>query len=170
LNELDGLIKGGFDITPIFSFNTANLDTRFFKADEFCDVITEKTGKTPIKTIVAAEPLGTSQAMDIMLVAPCTGNTMAKIAGGITDTPVTMAVKAHLRNGKPVVLSVSSNDALGVNGKNIGALMNTKHVYFVPFAQDSPEGKPNSLIADTTLITATCLAALENRQLQPVLL
>lgn len=117
LAAVDDLVESGFDITPIFSFNTAKLDTRFFKAEEFRAVIKEKTGKDPITTIPEAEPIGTSRGLELMLVAPCTGNTLAKIAHGITDTPVTMAVKAQLRNNRPVVLSISSNDALGANAK-----------------------------------------------------
>lgn len=170
LSAVDGLIQAGFDITPIFSFNVDKLDTRFYKHEDFAGIITEKTGKKPITTIVEAEPIGTSAGLELMLVAPCTGNTLAKIAHGITDTPVTMAVKAELRNNRPVVLSVSSNDALGANAKNLGTLLNTKNVYFVPFGQDSPTTKSNSLIADTTKIVQTCLAALEGKQLQPVML
>lgn len=170
LTAVDDLVAHGFDVTPVFSFNTSKLDTRFYKAAEFEELIRQKTGKTPIKTIPEAEPIGTSKGLELMLVAPCTGNTLAKIAHGITDTPVTMAVKAHLRNGRPVVLSISSNDALGANAKNIGILLNTRNVYFVPFAQDAPAVKSNSLIADTTRIRETCLAALEGKQLQPVLL
>lgn len=169
LNALDELLEEDFDVTPIFSFNAASLDTRFYKAEEFERIILEKTGKHPIKTIVGAEPIGTNAGLELMLVAPCTGNTLAKIAHGITDTPVTMAVKATLRNNRPVVLSVSSNDALGANAKNLGALMNTKNVYFVPFGQDNPETKSNSLIADTSLILPACKYALKGKQLQPVL-
>jgi dipicolinate synthase subunit B len=169
LLAIDDLLAADFDITPIFSFNVANLDTRFFEHNDFRREVALKTGKTPITTIVDAEPIGTSAGLELLLVAPCTGNTLAKIAHGITDTPVTMAVKAELRNNRPVVLSVSSNDALGANGKNLGLLLNTKNVYFVPFSQDAPHIKSNSLIADTTLIPATCLAALKGRQLQPVM-
>ncbi len=169
LEAIEDLCAHGFDLTPIFSFNAASLDTRFFMAQDFREKIISLTGKEPITTIVEAEPIGTSAGLELMLVAPCTGNTLAKIANGITDTPVTMAVKATLRNNRPVVLSVSSNDALGANAKNLGLLMNTKNIYFVPFGQDSPKNKSNSLIADTTLITATCSAALEGKQLQPVM-
>ena len=177
LAAVDDLAAHGFDLTPVFSFNVSSLDTRFFKAADFEELIRQKTGKTPIKTIPEAEPIGTSAGLELMLVAPCTGNTLAKIAHGITDTPVTMAVKAQLmavkaqlRNDRPVVLSISSNDALGANAKNLGLLLNTRNVYFVPFSQDAPEKKHNSLIADTSRIREACLAALEGRQLQPVLL
>ncbi len=169
LSAIDDLTAHGFDITPIFSFNVANLDTRFFKQADFEREVTMRTGKAPIKTIVDAEPLGTSNAMELMLVAPCTGNTLAKLANGITDTPVTLAVKAHLRNNRPVVISVSSNDALGANAKNIGKLLNTRNVYFVPLRQDMPGKKPNSIVADMKLLVDTCNKALEGEQLQPVL-
>lgn len=169
LKAIDDLIAAEFDITPIFSFNVSTLDTRFFKQKDFEQIIIEKTGKQPIKSIVDAEPIGTKAGLELMLVAPCTGNTLAKIAHGITDTPVTMAVKAELRNNRPVVLSVSSNDALGANAKNLGLLMNTKNIYFVPFGQDAPHSKTNSLIADTTIIVPACKAALEGIQLQPAI-
>lgn len=169
IKAVDDLVAADFDITPIFSFNVSSLDTRFYKQKDFEDIITQKTGKTPIKTIVDAEPIGTKSGLELMLVAPCTGNTLAKIAHGITDTPVTMAVKAELRNNRPVVLSVSSNDALGANAKNLGLLMNTKNMYFVPFGQDAPRSKTNSLIADTSMIVPTCQAALEGKQIQPTL-
>ena len=169
LTAVDDLVANGYDVTPIFSFNVSTLDTRFFKQADFERIIVEKTGKQPIKTIVDAEPLGTAKALDLMLVAPCTGNTLSKIAHGITDTPVTLAVKAHLRNNRPVVLSVSSNDALGANAKNIGLLLNTRNIYFVPFGQDAPIKKPNSLIADVSLIVPTCKEALDGKQIQPTL-
>ena len=170
LVALQAMIEAGHDVIPVFSFNVSDLDTRFFKAKDFEGEIVRLTGKRPIKTIVEAEPMGTSKGVDLMLVAPCTGNTLSKIAHGITDTPVTMAVKATLRNNKPVVLSVSSNDALGANARNIGTLLNTKNLFFVPFGQDSPKGKPNSLIADTSLILPTCEKAIDGKQIQPIFL
>ena len=170
LKMLDKLIALGYDVTPIFSFNVATLDTRFFKQADFERLIVEKTGKQPIKTIVEAEPFGTKSAVDVMLVAPCTGNTLAKLSNGITDTPVTLAVKAHLRNNRPVVIAVSSNDSLGANARNLGRLMNTKNFYFVPFGQDAPDGKPNSLVADFTLVPKTIEYALLGKQFQPVVL
>lgn len=169
LSSLDALTDGGFDLTPIFSFNVASLDTRFYKQADFEQLIVKKTGKRPIKTIAEAEPLGTSSPLDLMIVAPCTGNTLAKLANSITDTPVTMAVKAHLRNNRPVVLSVATNDGLAGSGKNIAKLLNTKNIYFVPFGQDSPFKKPNSLVADMKLLLPTCLTALDGKQLQPIL-
>ena len=169
LLAIDDLTANGFDITPIFSYNVSSFDTRFFRQADFERLVVEKTGKQPIKSIVDAEPIGTGKGFDLMIVAPCTGNTLAKLAYGITDTPVTMAVKAHLRNNRPTVLSVSSNDALGANAKNIGTLLNTKNIYFVPFGQDAPTKKTNSLIADTTLIVPTCKCAMEGKQIQPIL-
>lgn len=168
LSAIERLVECGYDLTPIFSFNVANTDTRFFKAADFENEIIRLTGKTPIKTIVQAETIANSD-LELMLVAPCTGNTLAKIAHGITDTPTTMAVKATLRNNKPVVLSVSSNDALGANAKNIGALSNTRNVYFVPYGQDNPKNKPNSLIANLDLVPETVQLALKGVQLQPIL-
>ena len=131
--------------------------------------VTEITGKEGIRTIAQAEPVGPKKLFDIMIIAPCTGNSLAKLAAGITDTPVLMAAKAHMRNGRPLVISVSTNDALGVNFKNIGALMHMKNIYFVPFGQDSWQKKPTSMIAKTELIPETLEAALAGRQLQPVI-
>ena len=168
IEVLKTLVTAGHDIMPIFSYNVSTLDTRFYKARDFENDIIAITGKTPIKTIVDAEPMGTSKSVDLLLVAPCTGNTLSKIAHGITDTPVTMAVKATLRNNKPVVISVSSNDALGANARNIGTLLNTRNIFFVPFGQDDSTKKPNSLIADTSLILPTCEKAMEGKQLQPL--
>ena len=168
IEVLKTLVTAGHDIMPIFSYNVSTLDTRFYKAKDFENDIIAITGKAPIKTIVDAEPMGTSKSVDLLLVAPCTGNTLSKIAHGITDTPVTMAVKATLRNNKPVVISVSSNDALGANARNIGTLLNTRNIFFVPFGQDDSTKKPNSLIADTSLILPTCEKAMEGKQLQPL--
>ncbi len=170
LVALNQIIDAGHEVMPVFSYVVSAFDTRFFKAKDFEDEIIRLTGKTPIKTIVEAEPMGTAKGVDLMLVAPCTGNTLAKIAHGITDTPVTMAVKATLRNNKPVVLSVSSNDALGANARNIGTLLNTRNLFFVPFGQDAPVKKPNSLIADTSLILPTCEKAIESKQITPLFL
>ncbi|HKL94402.1 MAG TPA: dipicolinate synthase subunit B [Clostridia bacterium] len=168
LTAIDDLIANDFDITPVFSFNVATFDTRFFKAKDFRQIIEEKTGKKVIDTIVEAEPVA-QMNLELLLIAPCTGNTLAKIAHGITDTPVTMASKAQLRNNRPIVLSVSSNDALGANAKNLGTLLNNKNIYFVPLGQDAPTKKANSLIANTSLITTTCIEALSGRQLQPII-
>ncbi len=170
LNVIDDLIAADYDLTPIFSYNVSNLDTRFFKQKDFEDLVIAKTGKHPIKTIVDAEKIGAKSGLELMLVAPCTGNTLAKLAYGITDTPVTMAVKACLRNNLPVVLSISSNDSLGANAQNIGRLLNSRNVYFVPFKQDDPINKPNSIIADTSKVVYTVNNALITRQVQPILL
>ena len=170
LKTIDTLIDLGYDVTPIFSFNVATLDTRFFKQADFERLVVEKTGKTPIKTIIDAEPFGTKNAVDVMLVLPCTGNTLGKLANGITDTPVTLAVKAHLRNNRPVVIAVSSNDSLGANARNIGRLMNTRNYYFVPFGQDAPTNKPNSLVADFGFVPKTIEYALQGKQFQPIVL
>lgn len=167
--QVSVLLEAGARIQPIFSANVQTTDSRFGSTSEYIRHITELTGSKPILTTEEAEPLGPSACLDILLLAPCTGNTLAKLANGITDSPVLMAAKAHLRNLKPLVISISTNDALGMNFKNIGLLYNTKHIYFVPFGQDNPEKKPNSLIARTHLIKETLELALEERQIQPVL-
>lgn len=168
LGVMKGLCDKGFELVPVFSFVTAGLDTRFFKAEDFYAEVMRITRRRPITSIVDAEPLGTKEKLDLILVSPCTGNSLAKIANGITDTPVTMAVKAHLRNCRPVLISLSSNDALGANAKNLGLLLNTKNIYFVPFGQDNPELKTKSLIADVSLTEQSVEAALTGKQLQPI--
>ena len=145
-------------------------DTRFGKAAALIDEVETLCKEKIIHDIAAAEPIGPKNLLDIIVVSPCTGNTLAKIALGITDTPVTMAVKAHLRNNKPVVLAPATNDALGASAKNIGLLHNTKNIYFVPYGQDDPFSKNNSLVCDFSLIPKTVESALNNTQLQPVLL
>ncbi len=127
------------------------------------------TGNDPITTIEDAEPIGPKKYLDVLAIVPCTGNTLAKLANGITDTPVLMAAKAHLRNGKPLVISISTNDGLSMNLKNIGLVLNAKNIYFVPFGQDSPKDKPNSLVAHTNLLKDTIEQALEGKQIQPVI-
>lgn len=167
--ELEKLIAEGADVLPIISEVVDKFDTRFGKADDWKARIEGITGKKIIKSIVDAEPIGPKSLLDIMVVAPCTGNTLGKIANAVTDTSVTMAAKAHLRNGKPLVLAISTNDGLGANAKNLGLLLNAKNVYFVPFGQDDPIKKCNSLTANNELIIPTLLEALKGRQLQPVL-
>ncbi len=167
--HIEALAKEGADIYPIVSYSVDSFDTRFGKAEEWKNKLKEITGKDIISTIVDAEPVGPQLKMDIMIVAPCTGNTIAKLANAITDTPVTMACKAHLRNQRPLVLAIATNDALGGNAKNIGLLLNTKNVYFVPFGQDAPIGKPNSMIANFDKIKATLEEALKGKQIQPIL-
>lgn len=167
--QMEYLSENGFDILPIMSFNAACTDTRFGKAREHIERITEICGKAPILTIDAAEPIGPKNMTDIMIIAPCTGNTMAKLANSITDTPVTMAVKSHLRGEKPVLIALSTNDALAGSFKNIGILMNLRHYYFVPFSQDDCVKKPNSLSADFGLIERAAKSALVGKQIQPVI-
>lgn len=170
LVEMENMILEGAEIYPIVSNAVKSTDTRFGLSGELLDRITKITGKKVMDSIVDVEPLGPKGIIDIMLVAPCTGNTLSKIANAITDTPVVMATKAHLRTLKPVVLSVSSNDALGANGKNLGLLLNSKNIYFVPFYQDSPNNKPNSLISDTRQIIPTIVDALRGFQTQPCII
>lgn len=164
------LKEGGAEVIPIFSFNTQSIDSRFGKAENFIKDVEEITGKKGIYSICEAEPIGPKSMLDVLVIAPCTGNTLAKLAVGITDTPVLMAAKAHLRNEKPLVLSISTNDALSGSLKNIGVLMNRKHVFFVPFGQDDYKAKPNSMIAHVELIPDTIGQALKGQQLQPVIL
>lgn len=170
LVEIKRLVDEGADVYPIISFNVDNFDTRFGTAKEWKDKIEEATGKEIISTIQGAESIGPKAYLDIVVVAPCTGNTLAKLANAITDTPVSMAWKAHLRNNKPVVIGISTNDGLGANAKNIGLLLNMKNVYFVPFGQDDPIKKYNSLIADYEMIVATIVKALKGEQIQPLLI
>ena len=159
----------GAKITPIFSFQTQTLDTRFGSAKEFVGGICEITDSEGIRTIPEAEPIGPNNYLDVMVIAPCTGNTAAKLCHGIVDTPVLMAAKAHMRNGKPLVIAISTNDALGMNFKNIGALMNMKNIYFVPFGQDNHKSKPNSMIAHLELLPETIEYAMRGKQIQPVI-
>ena len=169
LEVMKGLNQAGADIHPIFSKNVSEMDSRFWKSREFIAKVQEITGRQGIFTIQEAEPIGPKGYLDVMVLAPCTGNTMAKLAAGITDTPVLMAAKAHLRNEKPLIIAVSTNDALGMNLKNIGLLMNTKNIYFVPFGQDNCKAKPNSMIAHTDLIIPTLESALDGKQIQPII-
>lgn len=157
-------------VFPIFSENSASVDSRFGKAESFLTLAERICNRSVIRSISSAEPIGPKKMLDVLVIAPCTGNTLAKLAHGIADGPVTMAAKSHLRNGRPVVVAVSTNDALGAAAENIGRLLARKHYYFVPFRQDDPENKPTSIVADFSLIPQTVLAAAENRQLQPVLL
>lgn len=163
------LKEAGMKVQPIFSNQTATCNCRFGCADEFVKEIEDITGQKGIYSICEAEPIGPKGYLDLLVIAPCTGNTMAKLCNGITDSPVLMAAKAHLRNDKPLVISISTNDALGINFKNLGQLMNMKNIYFVPFGQDNYEKKPTSMIAHTELILETIQAALEGKQIQPVI-
>lgn len=168
-SEIKALTKRGAQLYPIFSTNVQTTDSRFGNTAEYMQRISELTGNSPILKLEEAEPIGPKGYLDILLIAPCTGNTLAKLSNGITDTPVLMAAKAHLRNSKPLVISISTNDALGMNFKNIGELFNMKNIYFVPFGQDDPVKKPNSMIAHTDLIAETLEEALSGRQIQPVI-
>lgn len=169
LSQLEALAKTGADITPIMSETAYKTDTRFGTAEGFRTRIEEICKKPIIKTIAAAEPIGPQGLLELLVIAPCTGNTLAKLAAGIADTSVTLAAKAHLRNLRPVLIAVSTNDGLGNAAKNIGTLLNSKNIFFVPFGQDDCENKPNSLVADMTLLPTSCAAALDLKQLQPIL-
>ena len=167
--ELKKLVQEGAQVQTIFSNAAQSIDSRFGNAEDFVKEAEKITGIAPMLTIAQAEPIGPKGLLDLLVILPCTGNTIAKLANGITDTPVLMAAKAHLRNEKPLLLSISTNDALGMNMKNIGLLLNAKHVYFVPFGQDNAEKKPNSMIAHTELLVPAAKAALEGKQYQPVI-
>lgn len=157
-------------VLPIFSAVSCSTDSRFGKAEEFITLAERLCNRSVIRTIPDAEPIGPKKLLDALVIAPCTGNTLAKLAHGIADGPVTMAAKSHLRNGRPVIIAVSTNDALGTAAENIGKLLARKNYYFVPFRQDDPVNKPTSMVADFTLIPDTVTAAMEGKQLQPVLL
>lgn len=167
--QVQKLSENGADIYPIFSDSSQKISSRFGTPESYLQKITEIAGRAPILHIEDAEPIGPGSLLDILVILPCTGNTAAKLANGITDSPVLMAAKAHLRNNKPLVISISTNDGLSMNLKNIGLLLNTKHIYFVPFGQDNSEKKPNSLVAQTTLLLPTLELALEEQQIQPLL-
>lgn len=170
LTVLEGLAQSGhYEITPILSFHAAGMDTRFGTAADVRARLEALTGRPILDTIQAAEPIGPKGLLDVLVIAPCTGNTLAKLTYSIIDTPVTMAAKSHLRRGRPVVLAVSTNDGLSGSAANIGTLLNRRHYYFVPFGQDAPEAKPRSLVADMERIPETVEAALRDEQLQPIL-
>jgi dipicolinate synthase subunit B len=158
------------DLTPIFSNAAYDTDTRFGTAATFIERAKAICGKDVIHTVAQAEPIGPKKLLDALVIAPCTGNTMAKLAHSIADSPVTMAAKSHLRNGRPIIVALSTNDALAGAAENIGKLLGRKHYYFVPFGQDDPQKKPTSMIADYDKLAATLDAALDGRQVQPILL
>lgn len=170
LEQIKALSEKNYDITPVFSEFAYNTDTRFYKADNYISLTENACGNKALKSITEAEPIGPKKLFDILIVAPCTGNTLGKLAAGITDTSVTMAVKAHLRNNRPVVIGVSTNDALGASAQNIGRLMNARNIYFVPFRQDDSVNKPRSIVCDFNKIEETLIAALEGIQLQPIII
>ena len=167
--ELQKLTEAGAEVYTIFSDASQKISSRFGTPEEFMKRAEEITGRKPILSIEEAEPIGPQAYLDVLVIFPCTGNTIAKLANGITDTPVLMSAKAHLRNNKPLVISISTNDALGMNMKNIGLLLNAKNIYFVPFGQDNPVKKNNSLIAHTDELIPTLELALESKQIQPIL-
>lgn len=168
--KIKELVKMKAEIIPIMSFNSYNLDTKFGKAQDFIDQIQELTGKEIIHTIPGAEPIGPKKMTDIMVIAPCSGNTMAKLACDIIDTPAVMAAKSHLRNDRPLVIAPSTNNGLSGNAENIGKLLNRRNYYFVPFRQDNPITKPRSIVFDAEYIIKTIEYALDGEQISPILL
>ena len=170
LPVVEQMVKAGAQVTPILSFNASGLDTRFFVADDFKMILKHITGEDIIDDLVRAEPIGPKKLLDLLVIAPCTGNTLAKLALGVTDTPVLLAAKAHLRNLSPVLIAVSTNDAMAANAKNLGTLLNTRHIYFVPYRQDDSKKKCTSIVADMEMTVAAAEFALEGRQIQPVML
>lgn len=170
LKQMEALVRRGYEVLPVLSFNAGMLDTRFMTAEHLRARIVEITGNEPIDTLTGAEPIGPKKMSDVFLIAPATGNSLAKLAGGIFDTPALLGAKSHLRNDRPLVLAVSTNDGLGTAAQNIGRLLNMRNIYFVPFGQDDPVKKPRSLVADFAQIPRTVAAALSGVQLQPMLL
>lgn len=167
---LKALASRGRDMIPVMSFNAGTTDTRFGTAGSFVSEISDICGRAPIVTIADAEPLGPKTPLDALVICPCTGNTLAKLAAGITDTPVTMAAKAHMRQSRPLLIALASNDAMSANLKNIAALLEKKNVFFVPMLQDDPEKKPHSLVADFSLVPECLELALSGRQKRPLFL
>lgn len=170
LPQIEKLVESGAEVVPVVSYTLQSTDTRFGKATDWMKKIEQLTNQKPICSIVEAEPLGPKYPLDCMVIAPLTGNSLSKLANALTDSPVLMATKATMRNLKPVVIAISTNDGLGLNGSNIMKLMAAKNIYFVPFGQDSPFQKPNSLVADMTKIKETVIDALNGRQIQPILI
>lgn len=169
LRQMEALVRRGYEVLPVLSFNAGTLDTRFMTAEHLRARIVEITGNEPIDTLAGAEPIGPKKMTDVFLIAPATGNSLAKLAGGIYDTPALLGAKSHLRNDRPLVLAVSTNDGLGAAAQNIGRLLNVRNIYFVPFGQDDPVKKPRSLVADFSQIPRTIAAALSGVQMQPLL-
>ena len=169
MEQVLNLVELGYDVIPIASPGVISCNTRFGEGRNFKEVLETITGHEVTSTIIDAERFGPKEKLDLLVIAPATGNTIAKLAHGITDSPVTMATKATLRNGSPIVIGVSTNDGLGLNGENIMRLLNTKNIYFIPFGQDNFEKKPNSLISHFDMLIPTIEEALANRQIQPVL-
>lgn len=171
MTQLQVLVDEGAELIPIISANIRTTETRFGSPDDWITQIERITGRRPLMTIPEVEPFGPKVKLDALLVMPCTGNTLAKLANAINDTPVCMAAKAQMRNHRPVVLAITTNDALGMNARNLGALLGARNLYFVPFRQDNPTGKPTSVDADVEhYLVPTILEAMEGRQVQPLLL
>jgi len=170
LAQVETLVAAGINIIPIMSEMVWNTNTRFGSADYYKAKLKDLTGHDIIASIKDAEPIGPKKLLDALIIAPCTGNTMAKIANGITDSSVAMATKAHLRNSRPVIIAISTNDALGVGAQNIARLMNVKNIFFVPFYQDDPMTKQTSMISDFAMLLPTLESAMEGKQLQPIIL
>ena len=168
--QIQRFVDAGAKVVPIISNTLLTTDTRFGKAEDWRKQLKDITGNDIISSIVEAEPLGPSKLLDVLVIAPCTGNTTSKLANAQTESAVLMAAKAQMRNGRPLVLAISTNDGLGLNAANIAKLLVTKNIYFVPFGQDAPEKKPNSLVARMDLIMEACEAALEGKQLQPLII
>lgn len=167
---IDSLKEEGVNyILPIVSHSTKELSTRFYKNEEFIRMVEERTGNNVVDSIVKAEPIGPKDMVDVIVICPCTGNTAAKLANGIIDTPVLMAVKSHLRNNKPVVIGISTNDGLGSTLENIGKLINTKNMYFIPFRQDDYISKPKSLVLDYNYVIDSIVEAMNGKQIQPII-
>ena len=166
--QIKKLVKRGFEIVPIMSFNASSMDTKFGKASDFKKEIEDICNRKIICTIPDAEPIGPKKMVDVLTICPCTGNTLGKLCNAITDTPVTMAAKSHLRIQRPVVISLATNDALGASAQNIGKALNTKNIFFVPLKQDDPKNKPKSLVADFDLLEETINMAINGIQIQPI--
>lgn len=167
---VEELVKLGANVVPILSYNAAAYDTRFIKAAEFKSFLEDTTKNKALGCIVGVEPIGPNKLLDLVIIAPCTGNTLAKLALGVTDTPVLLAAKSHLRNARPVLIAVSTNDALSANAKNLGLLLNTRNVYFVPYRQDNNVEKCTSIVAEMSLIPKAAMLALDGKQMQPIML
>jgi len=170
LAQMEELVRRGYDVLPVLSFNAGNLDTRFMKAEKLRERIAAITGREPIDTLVGAEPIGPQKMCDVFVIAPATGNSLSKLVSGQFDTPALLGAKSHLRNENPLVLAVSTNDGLGAAAQNIGKLLTWRNVYFVPFGQDDPIKKPRSLVADFDQLPRTIAAALAGAQVQPMLI
>ena len=166
--QAEQLVRQGWELLPVMSFAASRLDTRFGRASEWKERLEQLTGHPVLDSLQAVEPLGPKRLAEALVIAPCTGTTLARLAAGLSDTPVTLAAKSLLRVGCPVVVAVSTNDGLGASAPSIGVLLPRKHIYFVPFRQDDPVNKPTSLVADFTLVADAAQAALEGRQLQPL--